>query len=137
MNPIPKEEVYKKRKKTVSQKGCADCNSMCCHDLVMEIEAPSNEDDITTLMWYLHFKHSYIFIHNNRWYHMIRSECRFLDKTSMLCGIYEKRSARCREHKSPNCERYEAWYDKIFDHPYTLEKYIREDYFIKDENKRK
>lgn len=133
IDPIPNQNVFEKRKKTVSNNECADCNALCCHDLVMEIEKPENAEDLSSLMWYLHFKDSFIFINDDVWYHMIRSECRFLSKTTKLCSNYEKRMSKCREHTPPDCERYENWYDDIFDDPYILEEYVYKNKIIKEE----
>ncbi len=134
MDPIPSESVFKKREKSVSNDKCADCNSLCCHDLVMAIDMPKDIDDLNSLIWYLHFESSFIFINDNVWYHMIRSKCRFLSKGTKLCGNYEKRIDKCREHKPPNCERYENWYDVLFDDPYKLEEYVYENKIIKEKS---
>ncbi len=131
INPIPTENVFEKRKDVVSKKKCADCNSLCCHDLVMEIDKPTSEDELSSLMWYLHFENSYIFIYDDCWYHMIRSQCRFLSKTTKLCTNYENRTDKCKSHTPPHCERYEEWYDEIFDDPYLLETYVSENDIIK------
>lgn len=131
INPIPTEKVFEKRKDVVSKKKCADCNALCCHDLVMTIDAPTTEEELEPLMWYLHFENSYIFIYDDTWYHMIRSKCRFLSKTTKLCTNYEKRTDKCREHTPPYCERYEDWYDEIFDDPYLLEEYVLQNDIIK------
>ncbi len=132
LNPIPNDKVFNKRESVVSNSYCADCNSLCCHDLVMEIESPTSDDDLQTLMWYLHFKHSFIFINDSQWYHMIRSECRFLSKVDKLCKNYERRTNKCIEHTPPNCERYESWYEQIFDDPYMLEEYVQKNKLIKE-----
>ena len=131
MKVIPSDNILKNRQKTVSEKLCRDCNSLCCHDLVMEISTPKNESELKTLKWYLHFRHSFIFIHEKTWYHMIRSECRYLDKKTYLCKNYANRNDICSKHSPPKCERYESWYDIIFDDQYELEKYIYENKIIK------
>ncbi len=131
MKVIPSDSLLKNRKEKVSEKLCADCNSLCCHDLVMEISPPKNESELNTLKWYLHFRHSFIFIYENTWYHMIRSECRYLDKKTYLCKNYENRNEICSKHSPPKCERYEEWYDVIFDDQYELEKYVYENKIIK------
>ena len=65
MKVIPSDSLLKNRQEKVSEKLCADCNSLCCHDLVMEIAPPKNESELNTLKWYLHFRHSFIFIYEN------------------------------------------------------------------------
>ena len=69
--------------------------------------------------------------YENTWYHMIRSECRYLDKKTYLCKNYENRNEICSKHSPPKCERYEEWYDVIFDDQYELEKYVYENKIIK------
>lgn len=49
MKIIPSDKLLKSRQKTVSEKLCADCNSLCCHDLVMEISPPKDEEELNTL----------------------------------------------------------------------------------------
>lgn len=130
MNNLSKK-IIEERANTVSDNLCANCRSMCCLDLVMEIEAPRSSKDLETYKWYLHFKHSFIFIYKNIWYHLIKSECRFLDKKNMLCTNYEDRVKKCRDHKAPKCERYEKWYDVIFDSPSKLENYALRNKLVK------
>jgi len=140
MRVVPSDKIFKNRRDSVSEELCADCNSLCCHDLVMEISPPEDENELDTLKWYLHFKHSFIFIYQDIWYHMIRSECRYLDKKTYLCKNYENRNELCRKHKPPKCERYEEWCDIIFDDQNDLERYVYENKIIKKsvkKNKRK
>lgn len=131
MKVIPSNKLLEIREKSVSDKLCADCNALCCHDLVMEIEAPANEKELKTLKWYLHFKHSFIFVYEGTWYHMIRSECRYLDKKNYLCTNYDARGEMCRKHGPPKCERYEKWYDVLFDDQRDLEDYVYKNKIIK------
>ena len=98
MKVIPSDKIFKDRKEKVTDKLCADCNSLCCHDLVMEISKPKNEEELKTLKWYLY---------------------------------YENRHDICTKHSPPKCERYEEWYDVIFDDQYELEKYVYEKKIIK------
>ncbi len=127
--------IKEMREKNVDIEACADCKSMCCYDLVMEIDAPRSEKDLATLKWYLHFKHSFIFIYKNIWYHLVRSECRYLDTNTYLCTNYKDRSSKCRDHMPPKCERYEKWYDILFDDQRKLENYVYGKKLIKTKKK--
>lgn len=131
MNIIPSDKLLKVRTEHVSDNLCADCKALCCHDLVIEIEAPENDKELQILKWYLHFKHSFIFVYENVWYHMIRSECRYLDKKNYLCTNYENRVEMCRKHYPPKCERYEKWYDILFDDQKELEDYVYKNKIVK------
>lgn len=62
---------------------------------------------------------------------MIRSECRYLDKKTYLCKNYENRNEICSKHSPPKCERYEEWFNIIFDDQYELEKYVYKNKIIK------
>ena len=99
MKVIPSNQLLKNRQKTVSEKLCADCNSLCCHDLVMEISPPKDEEELNTLKWYLHFRHSFIFIYEETWYHMIRSECRYLDKKTKTFMSKKNKELFDEKHK--------------------------------------
>ena len=136
MSVVPSEKLYKVRQSLVSEELCIDCKALCCSDLVMEIQPPKTQKELDTLKWYLHFKHSYIFIHENTWYHLIRSECRYLDKNTYLCKNYENRHKMCLNHKPPKCERYERWYDVLFDDQYMLENYVYEKKIMKRTKKK-
>lgn len=127
----------KNRKDNVSDNLCTDCKSECCHDLVMEIDSPKNHKDLETLKWYLHFENSFIFIYQNTWYQMFRSRCRYMDKKTMLCLNYENRSDRCREHNPPKCERYDKWYDILFDDKKKLEDYVYSKKILKPKNSKR
>lgn len=119
------------REEVVENNLCSDCKSMCCYDLTMEIDRPKTKEDLNKLKWFLHFKHSYIFIYQKKWYHLIKSECRYLDKTTFFCKNYKDRVDMCRKHNPPQCERYSKWYDYMFSDKDVLDSYVRKNKLIK------
>jgi len=113
----------RKSLRIVSNKGCDDCPSKCCHDLNMWISSPKNNEDIEDLLWELQFDTVRIYIRNKRWYMLIKGKCMYLDK-NLMCTIYDKRPQKCRDHNPPDCEHYGEFWDVMFETPDDLRKYI-------------
>ncbi len=115
-----------KRKQQVQQKKnpCEGCDARCCHDLAMMIIKPRTRADIDQVSWYLHFDTVQIFIRNHRWYLLIKGRCIYLTQDNR-CGIYDRRSERCRRHSPDTCERYTPYYDTLLTTPEELRSYLK------------
>lgn len=133
---ITKQETLKKREETVTEEPCADCPGLCCHDLVMVIDPPENQEDLETYKWYVQYDTSFIFILDGKWHHIVKGRCMYLDKKTNLCNIYEERPDKCRDHHPPDCERYGEWYDVWLGDPPTLEDYAYKNGFVKKPKKK-
>lgn len=102
---------------------CDDCPALCCHDLVMPIEKPKTEEDVSELKWELQYDTIRVFIRSHRWYRIIKGRCMYLDESN-LCRIYATRPKRCREHNPPQCERFGDFYEAMISTPQELEAYL-------------
>ena len=103
---------------------CQDCGAKCCHDLVMPIEKPKTDDDISELKWELQYDTVRVFIRSHRWYRLIQGRCIYLDANNR-CTIYERRPRRCREMKPPDCEHFGEFWDVMITTPEELDEYFR------------
>ncbi len=111
-NIIPKHES-----------GCHKCPAYCCHDLAMIISRPTNATEVEELRWYLHYDTVNVYIANHKWHILVKGRCIYLNKKN-LCDIYEKRSRKCREHKSTECERHGVYHDVLLKTPEDLDNFL-------------
>ena len=102
---------------------CNDCAAKCCHDLVMPIDKPKTDSDVFELKWELQYDTVNVFIRSHRWYRLVKGRCQYLDKHDR-CTIYERRPARCREMKPPDCEHFGEFYDTMITSPEELDEYL-------------
>jgi hypothetical protein len=102
---------------------CRQCSALCCHNLSIEIGKPENKNEVAQLKWQLHFDTVKVYIHNRRWYQLIKGRCMYLSPQG-LCTIYQKRPAVCRRHNPPHCEFFGDYYDFLISTPRELNDYL-------------
>ncbi|MGE0793685.1 MAG: YkgJ family cysteine cluster protein [Candidatus Woesearchaeota archaeon] len=107
---------------------CEGC-SKCCEYIALEIDAPTTEEEIENIKWYLLHKNVKVFITEEevetednddvpegteveveveveeKWNLQFYTPCKELLPNG-LCGKYEQRPNICKEHSIENCEQY-------------------------------
>jgi uncharacterized protein len=96
---------------------CARClPAKCCLYFSLEIDRPRSKRDYNDLLWFLAHDNVSIYLWKRDWYLMVHNRCKFLDKRTNLCDIYDERPKMCREHTTEDCE-FDSDYD--FDEHFT------------------
>lgn len=119
--PMTKRSVQK-----TALDACSDCPALCCHDLSVTILKPSTGKEIDDLMWHLNYDTVRVYIQSRRWHLHVKGRCQYLDDRNM-CTIYDKRFSTCRNHKPPYCEKFDDWYDVMFETPFELQEYLEKE----------
>jgi len=112
--------------KTDYQAPCIECGGRCCKYVAIEIEDPSNKENIDHIRWYLMHKDVYVFKENNKnWYVEFRTPCEALEK-DMKCGIYKTRPKICMNHgnEDGSCEYFDSPYLEYFKTAKEFEDYL-------------
>ncbi|MBC8412276.1 YkgJ family cysteine cluster protein [bacterium] len=102
---------------------CSDCGARCCHDITMLITKPRTKTEINELTQYLHYDTASVFIRSRKWYLTFKGRCIYLSDKDR-CTKYPKRPPRCRKHAPPGCEKFDIWYDVLFETPEDFEGYL-------------
>jgi Fe-S-cluster containining protein len=102
---------------------CEDCPALCCRDLAMLIPKPRTKSEISDIRWFLHYQKVEICIRSNRWYIVVKTKCRYLNRNNR-CTNYEERDETCRRHNPPDCEKFGAWYQTRMTTPEELDEYL-------------
>ncbi len=123
MNKLAGVKSVEKRK--TLKKACSDCPASCCRNLSVKILKPRTKDEIEDLKWHLYYDTVQIYILNRRWHLYIQGNCQYLNDMN-LCGIYEDRPPKCRNHNPPDCERFGEFYDIMFSTPDELERHLND-----------
>jgi Fe-S-cluster containining protein len=84
---------------------CTRClPAKCCMYFSLEIDAPENKRDYDDFLWFLAHENVSIYLFNDDWFLMLHNKCKFINKESNLCTIYDTRPKMCREHTIEDCE---------------------------------
>jgi hypothetical protein len=93
------------QKQIIVDPQCSRCiPAKCCEYFSLEIDRPRSKRDYNDLLWFLAHDNVSIYIWEKSWYLMVHNRCRFLNKKSNLCEIYDERPKICREHTTDECE---------------------------------
>lgn len=102
---------------------CEYCEGKCCRYFALEIDTPVDWEDFDHIRWYILHENAAVFTENGKWYLLIRTRCKNLDK-NYRCTDYEHRPSICRTYTTARCEYEDNWvYDHYFDVPNQVEEY--------------
>lgn len=94
------------------EKDCYTCDGKCCKYVVLEIEAPEEEDDFENIKWYVAHENINVFTYDEKeWFIEFITPCRHLNEKN-LCGIYEKRPNICKEYSQEECPFHNEYKQK-------------------------
>lgn len=109
---------------------CSDCSGDCCKYITIQIDAPKEDIDFEELKWFLCHENVMVYIdHDRQWCVEVKTPCRFQDKETNLCTIYDSRPEVCSEHDPGECEGnddHEPYFKRAFKTPEDIDIYKKE-----------
>ena len=76
---------------------CIECRGKCCGYVSIEIDEPTNKEDMDDIRWYLMHKNVNVYIDEDRdWFVEFQTPCEGFDRER--CEIYDDRPKICRDH---------------------------------------
>jgi Fe-S-cluster containining protein len=110
---VPKGEVL-----------CSYCTAKCCRYFALPIDAPTTQQDLDFIRWYLLHDRATVFIEDGTWYLLVHTDCKHL-QADHRCGIYHTRPQICRDYSTDNCEFDEdAVYEMYFETSEQVAEYM-------------
>lgn len=102
---------------------CDHCTGKCCRYFSLPIDNPTTWDDYDTIRWYLAHGQTLVYVHQDQWYLLIMTRCRYL-RSDHRCSIYLNRPKICREYTTDECEYDDDWsFSKVFETPEQIWEY--------------
>ncbi len=103
---------------------CEYCTAKCCRYFALPIDAPTCEQDLDFIRWYLLHDRATVFIEDGTWYLLVHTDCKHL-QSDHRCGIYYTRPQICRDYSTANCEFDEdAVYEMYFETSEQVAEYM-------------
>lgn len=111
---------------------CEYCTAICCRYFALPIDAPTSEQDLDFMRWYLLHDRATIFVEEETWYLLVHTDCKHL-QADHRCGIYDTRPQICRDYSTKNCEFDEdAVYEMYFETAEQVQEYKEARFHSKD-----
>lgn len=113
---------------------CEYCTARCCRYFALPIDAPTCEQDLDFIRWYLLHDRATVFIEDETWYLLVHTDCKHL-QADHRCGIYHTRPQICRDYSTDNCEFDEdAVYEMYFETAEQVAEYMEARFHSSDLN---
>lgn len=81
----------------VNLKECRRCDSRCCRYFALEIDEPTDEEELDDIRWFLCHQGVSVFVEEGKWYLELQNICKYLLPRGR-CTIYEKRPRICAQY---------------------------------------
>lgn len=102
---------------------CSGC-TLCCRHVSVEVDPPSNEDEVDEYLWMLLHEGVGVYIDDDEWYVEFKTKCKALTDEGR-CRIYDRRPKMCATYDPNECVSNggDSWYDVYFSTPEELSEY--------------